>query len=1023
MRPIRLEMIAFGPYADKTVVDFKTLGKGLFLITGNTGSGKTMIFDAMSYALFGKTSGDRREVDTLRSDLTDDAPEVVLDFEHHGRKYMVKRSPQYDKMRRTGNITKVSAKADLYEEGALIESGDRKVSGRISEILGMSVNQWKQISMLAQGEFVKLLDTDSKERTDILRRLFDTSNIEELQNNLKELAKGKKDALEGHRKDMENAMKDAILPEGTTLDGMSNAEVEMTLESLVDSDRGLKADLEQSRAESETELKMAIEDRTRAEDIQNRFKELEEVRKTKIELDSKSDLMVDIIRRRDLASGIAPIASVSDRIEDRTRDLWEIDKETIASKNESLALKLKLEELKIEMRIASERMASVEELKTHCSLVENALPEYKVLSESMERKNGLIDAKGACDQRIAELQEEIDRCNSLLEELTKKNEDSIRLEGEFNVLSDRLSNLDEKLESLSSSRKDATRCIDLKTQIETTEAKFIQIDSKIALLTTDVTEAESMFLRNQAGLIAADLKEGIPCPVCGSTHHPSPAIVPVSVPDEKTIKKLKLKLKDEENTRAELTDLLVKMRTELDLLLSGLREIVGNDGDIEELTTEITATYLSTENERASTKQQLDVIGIALADAQRNAEIRDDTISKLTESKPKFESEKENRNRIDMEIASVETTITNISGKLEYSTMEEAEEFVRNGRNTIAKAENELNRCTDLINDTNTKVASIDTKVEELEKRSTEINNALVEDRMELEKLLAERGIVREEISSLRAIKVESLNSAIEEYQGNVKSCNDRIADLESKLEGITVPDMDALVTAESDARAKRDSIEEEQELVSKRLDKNTEALDTFKDKLREIGNIAEETEQLCRMSDVANGQLHGYQKVQFEQYIQGVHFDRVLGYANRRLSIMSGGRFELQRKKGSDGIRSQSALDLEVVDNHTGKARPVQSLSGGESFKAALSLALGLSDSVQRVSGGSRVEALFIDEGFGSLDSDSLQQAIRVLEDLTQGDMMVGVISHVDQLKERIDRKVTVTRTKTGSTISVTLD
>lgn len=288
--------------------------------------------------------------------------------------------------------------------------------------------------------------------------------------------------------------------------------------------------------------------------------------------------------------------------------------------------------------------------------------------------------------------------------------------------------------------------------------------------------------------------------------------------------------------------------------------------------------------------------------------------------------------------------------------------------------------------------------------------------------MLAERGMDAEELDSLAGFDVAEANRAIEEHASRRRSLSDAVARLEAETSGIESPDMEALSLAVESAAEARRGIESEQAVVGDRLRRNRSVASYLEEKWAELDRCAEELQAVKAMSDVANGQLTGSRKVTFEQYVQTAFFDAVLVHANGRLGEMSGGRFELVRRTETDN-RSQSALDIDVVDNFTGKTRSVRSLSGGESFKAALSLALGLSDAVQMSAGGIRVETLFIDEGFGSLDSDSLQQAIRVLERLTMGDVMVGVISHVDLLRERIDRKIEVTRTKTGSRVEVVTD
>ncbi len=1023
MKPIRLEMTAFGPYAKDTVVDFQALGKGLFLITGNTGSGKTMIFDAMSYALFGQTSGGRRGPETLRSDLTDEVPHVMLEFEHLGRRFKVERTPLYERITRTGSKRKESPKAALYDEEGLIASDVKGVNARINDILGMSVEQWKQISMLAQGEFVKLLDTESKDRTEILRRLFDTADIQEFQANLKELADGKRKALEGHRKDLEYALEEAELPEGTTLYGKNNSEMEEILTAIVEGDRTMAANLAEERSKAEEGLKVAIEDRTKAETVIGQMADLSRFREMKVKLDSESDEMAMVVRTRDLASGIAPMVSVEDRLEGRRKDLIEVEASLAVSSKKMGSLTERLASLNIEMADKTHDAEVAKALRSDCDRVERTLPAYRELTDNRCVLKDLETTKLALETRISDLRSRIEASRTVLMGLSQAPETFVRLEGEISAIHTRISNDEERLRSLGNSRTDAIKCIDEESQITELEATFSKHDAKVRALIEEHMEVESLFLRNQAGILASGLTEGTPCPVCGSVHHPSPAIVPDHVPNEKDIAKLKKRIDTERELRDSALNKLTQVRSESKTLLNKLRESLDMDGTSQELAESITNRYLAIETELMASKADVRGKEMALDASRRDRDRLQSAQKELDALQPELDECMVERSTKEREIAALVAKIESLSVGLEFASVEEAERFVVEGRETITKSEMALIECTQNITQAEKDIAKFDEESRGYKVRIEQLMMSIADDEVELTELLSGKGLTIERFHELKTVDIDGLNSRISDYEGEVRSCTKMIDDLETRLEGVDPPNMDSLMDAEKEATAHRDRIEAEQGVTGKRLDRNFDVLATLKRKWKEIGNVIEETEELCRMSDVANGQLTGFQKMPFEQFIQSVHFERVLGYANRRLGMMSGGRFELRRKQESDDKRSQTGLDIEVLDNHTGKIRPVKSLSGGESFKAALSLALGLSDSVQMTSGGSRVEALFIDEGFGSLDTDSLQQAIKVLEGLTEGDMMVGVISHVDLLRERIERKITVTRTKAGSVVDLSWD
>ena len=1020
MKPLRLSMEAFGPYAERTDIDFTRLDRGLFLITGNTGSGKTMIFDAMCYALFGETSGDRREQSMLRSDITDSKPWVELEFEHRGKRYTVRREPPYERVNRRGNVTTETAKAELFEDGEPTFGKPKEVTARVTEILGMDADQWKQVSMLAQGEFVKLLDTDSRERTGILRTLFSTDRFKVVQDRLDEICREKRGVYDGYSRDIDERLGTADVDEDLT--SVTREAAGEILRRAVEADEAEIGRIASEREACEAAHRAAIETVTRGETVVSRFDELSRSLSELERLRSGDAEIAALAARRDRAAGIAPLVSVRDRLRTREADLAVVRSSLESSEAAATTAKERLGAATARQGAARAAMAEAEALIPVCDRIERSLPSYdraarieEELSETvMMAEKAEADAESASAD-VSGSEAEIARLRSVTE---GSPDAGARLEAARRDCAA----ADERMRELEEARGLAVRCIDSASAIESMEARFADIDAESTRLAAELEDAESLFLRSQAGILASSLSEGVPCPVCGSVHHPSPAVAPPEVPTESHLRTLRKRKAEADSGRSELASSLATARAELRSMLARVSEHTGSDADAEgqaaildRLCSE--AGEAARSARMAVSEAEATIKGIE--DARRMLAERE---TALASSRERLEAAKAASGKAGIRIASLESELASLKPSLEFPDAATARRTLESHRRSIAVARKESAEADDAAGRLSVELASAEAEASGYAERVSELEPAIRQDRSELDGMLSSMSMTEGELDSLAGFDTAAASRTIEDHAAAVRSASDAVARLESELQGMDRPDMDALRGAVDAAMEAKTVAESRLNAASRRLDTNRSVLDFLNDRTSKLEACERELNDVQLMSDVANGKLSGSRKVQFEQYIQTAYFDRVLVHANRRLAEMSGGRYELVRRRDADN-RSQSALDIDVVDNHTGKTRSVKSLSGGESFKAALSLALGLSDAVQMSAGGIRVETLFIDEGFGSLDADSLQQAIRVLEGLTAGDVMVGVISHVDLLRERIDRKVEVTRTREGSIVRVVTD
>lgn len=1020
MKPLRLSMEAFGPYAERTDIDFSRLDRGLFLITGSTGSGKTMIFDAMCYALFGETSGGRREQSMLRSDITDSKPWVELEFEHRGRRYVVHREPPYGRVNRRGNVTAETAKAELFEEGRPTFGKPKEVTARVTEILGMDADQWKQVSMLAQGEFVKLLDTDSRERTEILRTLFSTDRFKVIQDRLDEICREKRSVYDGYSRDIDERLGTAQVEEDLT--SVTRDAARDILVRAVESEEAEISSISAERERLEGAHREAIEAVTRAETVASRFDQLTGSLAELERLRAGDAEISELAAMRDRAAGIAPLVSVRDRLRTREADLAAVRSSLESSEAMVATTGARLDAAAARQEAARTAMAETETLIPICDRIERSLPSYDRVAEledgisrmRMTAEKAAADIASASTD-VSASEEEIARLRSVVE---GSPDAGARLEA---ARRDSAA-ADERVRALEEARNLAVRCIDSARSIEAMEIRFAEIDAESTRLAAELEDAESLFLRSQAGILASSLSEGVPCPVCGSVHHPSPAVAPPEIPTESRLKTLRRRKGDSDSERSELASSLATARAELRSMLGRVSESTGTDADAEGQAAVLDRLCAETGDASRTARMAVSEAEAALKgieDARRRLAERERALASSRES---LEAAKAAAGEAGIRIASLDSELASLRPSLEFPDAATARRTLESHRRSIDVARRESAAADDETGRLSVELASLKAEASGYAERVSELEPAIWQDRDELDGMLSAMSMTEGELDSLAGFDTATASRTIEGHAAAVRSASDAVARLESELQGMDRPDIDALRGAVDAAMEAKTLAENRQNAVSRRLETNRSVLDFLNDRTAKLEACERELNDVQLMSDVANGKLAGTRKVQFEQYIQTAYFDRVLVHANRRLAEMSGGRYELVRRRDADN-RSQSALDIDVVDNHTGKTRSVKSLSGGESFKAALSLALGLSDAVQMSAGGIRVETLFIDEGFGSLDADSLQQAIRVLEGLTAGDVMVGVISHVDLLRERIDRKVEVTRTREGSVVRVVTD
>lgn len=1227
MKPCELVISAFGPYAEETVIDFRKLGNhGIYLITGDTGAGKTTIFDAVTFALYGETSGSVRKGKMLRSKYADaGVPTYVkLTFLYQGEEYSIKRNPEYQRPKARGTGTTIQ-KADaelIFQDGRAPVTGAQDVTAAVEKLIGLSFVQFTQIAMLAQGDFQKLLRSDTASRNEIFRRLFHTDMYERLQDRLSLEERRRKNAYQDLKKSIQQYL-DGVDCSGETpeeiqflalkksgYDGQVVRSLEL-LQKILEENEKQQAEVQKSLGE--IERKMAefarLEGRRRQQeetkrqlekdtlDLKNllpRFQEQEQrLEACKKEASICEMLGIQIEQAEQKKRMYEELRSLEGLIEEKEQEKRQTEEQkiqlsekeaafegTLKARREELesfgnleelhaVLKAKYQEKEKEQGQLQKRLADFQNYTRdfQTAAEEKTLEEKKLqsLNQSMEEIKNQIETFSGLDVEgvklageLVELKKQKLQFEELYEALTRlissvkqeekketrllKDEESMRRvleqkEGAYREVR----SADTVLAGL---RTEALRLTEWKRRQAELEADFVKCET----LEQDLLQAqkhyqeaekekeqhqaeynrlEKLYLGAQAGLLAETLREGTPCPVCGSCHHPDLAKKADTVPDKKLLDE-KLGILTETKERAarfsgqagDLRKQIEKSREEFFAQCCVLaKEIIGEEERFSAL--QHAQNFLAEageilrqkqeENERQQTRCQNDLeqketleteISKMQEQLERLREDRQSAAGKKTEKKTQLEEKKLQIQRA-AEQQEAEIFSGNLLEKREeimswfYGRLTEAEqkkkenelqqEALQGVQKQLEVYQREAEQCSRSVQEHEKNIGIAKSHLEEfqgdseeaLQKQTEKTADELIKfqelcvqnsknrnRKAELEKesreLEEKRDACREEIQELQQVLVRAVTeqealskqrrTQQEKLEGETEAALlERIQDLQKKkysfeerlkeqtavfedlkkkktvLEASiktlenqlqhqeTLVDEEELKTQKESCQKRQEELRNQEKSLFHRLEKNQGIFAQVHVKQHEMELTEKEYVRVKALSDTAGGSLNGKDKVTLETYVQAAYFDRILRRANLRLMAMSQGQYELKRAVESDNKSAKSGLELNVTDHYNGSERSVKTLSGGETFMASLSLALGLSDEIQSCAGGIRLDTMFVDEGFGALDEEALNKAMNALQKMAGDNTLVGIISHVPELKERIDKKIIVTKKSDG--------
>jgi exonuclease SbcC len=1056
MRPIKLKMTAFGPYSSVEIVDFQELeGRNLFLVTGPTGSGKTTVFDAISFAMYGEASGSNddgkgRTAESLRSQYSKDdvLTEVELDFLLKGIYYSVKRIPKQKKPRARGEgFTDQKPEAELLiggGESKTVVTGVTKVNEKIESIMGINSNQFRQIMMIPQGEFREMLNADSKAREDVLRKLFDTSLYNQMQTNLDIKAKILSKKIEEKKNLRDHEVLKIEYGSDIDLQEMLSSKNKNIAEIIVRTSKNIEEEktiikkstfLINEKAKGKDSL-VVEKEKAKAgnEKLNKRDAVLEEVKKFESRKDEINTLMEKI------AMG------------EKTSLILQIEKNCIDRKQELNSIKKSLDDKSKELVVVEKKLSETEKIFKEEDSKENSAKREKLvenlnLLKTLEDKVRNLENIRKAVEKLEKTTSDIEKKKKLSGNMTEENRKTLK------SIQDRHDNSVKAKTKLAETISEYRQCEEIKKKLEKIELNFQKVKKVIYNLNKHQKSVESEveklkiidkeykknklgFLKNQAAVLAHELNEGIACPVCGSMDHPFPAefsgdyISEDRINElEESVKKQEKKLNDETKKAALAKDNRIKLNEDRKVIIEELASYSESINDSSFSTTE-TVEQLREDSivrvleEYSSKLESIKAKGQKFRIIADEGEELSKKVEALTSGISKSEIEIENLIS-DYLISSNKLSVEKTKLEGIYS---EVPEGLRNIKSLLAKidqanmmkknAEESYEKSRETLNNAKIIFEKTTASIEQLEKEEKKLAVKFGNSKKELDEKIRISGFSSFESYENAKMKNEEIKAGkkmIDDYSKELHSLNQQHEKLLLETKDLKTKDIGEFDDLISKLTEKINVIIQERSKIENRMSSNSKIMKEVKSINNEIGGGEKSYSIMGNLARIAQGRNNGM--ITFERYVLAAFLDDILSAANIRLRKMSQGRYILSRTEELARRNKQSGLELEVFDNYTGKSRHVKTLSGGEGFKASLSMALGLSDVVQSHSGGVQLDTMFIDEGFGTLDQESLDNAVSCLIDLQESGRLVGIISHVQELKERIDTRLEVKSTNTGST------
>ena len=1032
MRPLKLTLSAFGPYASKVEIDFEQFGNNVFLIDGETGAGKTTIFDGICYALYGRASGEYRDNSTLRSDFASPSTPTYAElyFEYQGKKYLIRRYPEQDfpSSKSKGKFTHKNPQVELTGDGISTPiTKAREADNKINEIIHLNLEEFQRTMMIAQGEFRKLINAKTDERRDIFRKILHTYNLEKFISDLSSKY---------------NEVNDSIKSDSSKIVGK--------LSSYKTSDQKINELLKDSQNNIKEILELAkIE-------IQNNREEL--TLKKKI-CDEKNKEFQSLLLKQESAKKdnenvdkyLLAKSNYEELLKDRKH--YELEEEELNKSNSSKIIKSEDDKLNVLDRQYKDALTFKETKSKEIEELENfynqSKANYDKIPSLNKQKDELIEKKNKISNILEafkknsdlekELEESKKECSSYLEKISKQ-EQAISLE-------------EKKLEALRKQFKSFNNALEI--EVEKTKASYknmedslnVIVDKKanLSIIESDIDKATSdysifekhfneckekydnsfeIYIHSQAGILASKLEENKPCPVCGSISHPHIAVKSDEVLTQEQLDRLK---KDLEDARTDLTNSsnkINKLNTRMDEVIKQIQEVFKSVSS-EEYNDE---SFKRAESNLNAAKKLLDDKENELKEENQR---REQCNLDITKSENNISSLKEALNDLRSDYNNTNSNLNKLLGEQSnYKSLigNRKQEDVNSEFNVISSSitclDNKINQYNDEYHSLNTKKNNLESSISDLNKKIPSYKKEYEEAKIKFDEHLSTLFKSKEE--AFKYLKDDSelneIKNRVDDYKSRFDSSKSIYDEyVKSGFDKLKKVDTSSFEDEKDECEKEFKEADNEYNEFKSSIDNNESVIESVEESYNLLKDKLDKSIYLKKLSDTASGRVNNKAKIDFEIYYQAQIFSKVVFSASKKFNAMTEGRYDLVRSREASDKKSISGLEVNVIDYQTGKIRSSSSLSGGESFMASLALALSLSEIMQMNSGGIELDSMFIDEGFGSLDPSCLKAVLKTLNNLSVGShRLVGMISHIDILKESIPYQILVYKSDKGSNIKV---
>ncbi len=1061
MRPMTLMLTAFGAYAGSQTVDFEAAGAGgLFLVTGDTGAGKTTLFDGVCYALFGKLTGRVRSEKMIRSDYADDTLETSaqLTFSHRGQVWRIWRRPAQTRRKKRGEGTReITADALLErlegETAIPVAEGKEKVDAAVEELLGIQVDQFRQIAMIAQNQFAELLNKSGRDRSAILRQVFATERCDALQTRLKEMASASRAETEKQVDSLRQYLAGLRLPE--TEEGQMplpeaaelaelmadegcvwrSARVLELAEHICQMDESELAGLDEQIAGLDETIKQSAGLLQSAREAARRQQQLAELEKRLAEQRAAEPEQLAAqarLKQWETAARLAPV--------------WDGSEKARLAAQQADRLYEQASDRLAQLNAQGPRWAQArEQLNADQQTAARLTVQLERQAEALQQYDRLEQAKAeqmACEQELERLQTAQQQAGTLEEQQAAALEKTQALADSLPAALAAAQTAQKELErwqqarkTLAEVRRQMQELVKLQKQEQAARQTLQQANDALDGAQQAYISADQLYRRDQAGLLARELTPGQPCPVCGSVHHPSPARGVTGAPDKEQLEALATAMEtartaynDALQTSSTLTaqagsareqyirlarQALAELEQELpppEDVKALSRLVLDWDGRLDQLLEQ--AEALGQQRQAA-----VEAAGAAVNQLAGGREALEATRRQRSELREQQANATARRDSATQRAAELQAALPQASRAEAEATLSALEQQQKQLDESIRKTQQALEEYQQLL-----------AAAESLQKERQNTRKQAADEARQAaghwEQALAESGMAADAFAAVRHTEeeIDRLRTELEQARRARQETEALYHQLSEQQKSAPVPGCmpGQLEQALEEQEQRRKALNDARTRITGRLNANRSTMADVRTAGQRLEKAQKRQQLIQQLDATANGKLSGgLGKQKFEQYVLATYFADAVEAANQRLFAMTGGRYQLECHQMT-AAETQAALDLDVLDNYTGKLRSVGSLSGGETFQAALALALGLSDVIQNYAGGVELDVLFVDEGFGTLDAESLEQAVATLHSLVQGRRMVGIISHVPELKSRIENQLVVTKTPGGSTVAL---